>query len=313
MKKTILYICLFFGAVLSSLPALAQETHWDNSIFWEIRGAQHAGPSYLFGTHHLHAIEFVEQSPLIDSLLQSTDLFLGEIVIEENDLSLMQKFTSSLLMKENSLQNLLSEEDYQATDKCLRKYLGIGLTPFNNFKPIFLYQIIMVAKYMEAESDESGARPNLMESSLSSSMDGYFQKRARELNKEVQGLETIDEQFSALYDGYSLERQVDMLLEMVYDQDGSSTDEMNQLNELYVKQDLNGLLQVMESNTDPEELESLLVNRNEQWIIRLREVLKSDQNAFIAVGAGHLPGKYGLLHLLKSAGYEVRPVRIHVE
>ena len=37
--------------------------------------------------------------------------------------------------------------------------------------------------------------------------------------------------------------------------------------------------------------------------------LMAEKPAFIAVGAGHLPGKVGLIHMLKGEGYDVSPVK----
>jgi len=51
----------------------------------------------------------------------------------------------------------------------------------------------------------------------------------------------------------------------------------------------------------------LVVNRNRRWAKAIPSLIAS-QSAFIAVGAGHLPGKRGLLQLLAETGYTVNPV-----
>jgi uncharacterized protein YbaP (TraB family) len=51
----------------------------------------------------------------------------------------------------------------------------------------------------------------------------------------------------------------------------------------------------------------LLINRNKNWIPVMEKAM-STQATFFAVGAGHLPGKDGIISLLRNAGYTVNPV-----
>ena len=51
----------------------------------------------------------------------------------------------------------------------------------------------------------------------------------------------------------------------------------------------------------------VVVNRNRRMLERMQPRLR-EGNAFIAVGALHLPGKDGLLTLLRNKGYRVSPV-----
>ena len=51
----------------------------------------------------------------------------------------------------------------------------------------------------------------------------------------------------------------------------------------------------------------VVVNRNRRMLERIQPRLR-EGNAFIAVGALHLPGKDGLLTLLRNKGYRVSPV-----
>ncbi|MDL2210966.1 TraB/GumN family protein, partial [Bacteroides sp. OttesenSCG-928-M17] len=57
----------------------------------------------------------------------------------------------------------------------------------------------------------------------------------------------------------------------------------------------------------PQELEAMTDNRNIAWIKKLPTFLKETSN-FIAVGALHLPGKNGLINLLRKEGFLVEPV-----
>jgi uncharacterized protein len=52
----------------------------------------------------------------------------------------------------------------------------------------------------------------------------------------------------------------------------------------------------------------LLYDRNANWVRKLQQLMP-DNSLVIAVGAGHLPGKKGVLNLLREAGYKVEPVK----
>ena len=51
----------------------------------------------------------------------------------------------------------------------------------------------------------------------------------------------------------------------------------------------------------------VLTDRNRNWAEKMPEIMKK-QSSFFAVGSGHLWGDNGLINLLKSKGYTVKPV-----
>jgi uncharacterized protein YbaP (TraB family) len=57
----------------------------------------------------------------------------------------------------------------------------------------------------------------------------------------------------------------------------------------------------------PEFYSNFIVKRNQKWIPVIAELIQK-KSAFIAVGAAHLPGEEGVLHLLKESGYTITPV-----
>ncbi|XBQ16929.1 MAG: TraB/GumN family protein [Oceanicaulis sp.] len=58
-------------------------------------------------------------------------------------------------------------------------------------------------------------------------------------------------------------------------------------------------------DSSEELFQTLIVQRNEDWIPQIEAVLAGDQDAFIAVGAGHMPGDHGVIALLEAAGHTV--------
>ena len=51
----------------------------------------------------------------------------------------------------------------------------------------------------------------------------------------------------------------------------------------------------------------LLNDRNKNWVVQLKTIMKSEV-VFVAVGAGHLVGKEGLISLLRKEGYTIKPI-----
>jgi hypothetical protein len=56
-----------------------------------------------------------------------------------------------------------------------------------------------------------------------------------------------------------------------------------------------------------EYMDLLLYGRNRKWAAKLDSLLPG-KSMLIAVGAAHLPGKQGVIELLRKEGYTVDPV-----
>jgi uncharacterized protein YbaP (TraB family) len=52
----------------------------------------------------------------------------------------------------------------------------------------------------------------------------------------------------------------------------------------------------------------MLTDRNKRWVESFEE-MEGEKSSFIAIGAGHLPGKEGLIELLREEGYTVEAVK----
>jgi len=79
----------------------------------------------------------------------------------------------------------------------------------------------------------------------------------------------------------------------------------------YLEEDIDGINELMDkymSDEYAEFKEQLLLKRNKNWIPDI-EKLTGKNSSFIAVGAGHLPGKDGLIDLLQQAGYKVKAIK----
>jgi hypothetical protein len=122
----------------------------------------------------------------------------------------------------------------------------------------------------------------------------------------LDGLETAAEQMSIL-DSISLEDQADMLLESLQNLH-ATRHSLDDMVKQYKAQNLDSLYALFEKEENMDEFQgSLLDNRNKKWIPLIENFI-AQQPCFIAVGAGHLGGKNGVINLLRERGYTLTPV-----
>jgi uncharacterized protein YbaP (TraB family) len=276
------------------LYALCYHTGWaaeEQGILWRIDGAA-TQPSYLLGTIHSDDARITTLPVTITNIFQQADSFSGEI---DMDLpNLMQASQATLLPEGESLQQLLDSTLYQQTVQLLAAY-GMPELVVQRMKP------------WAAAATLSLPRP---QTGLFLDMLLYTQAAAQ--GKRVYGLETVSEQVGAM-ESMPRDLQIIMLRDAV-----AQHDQLDQIIEALINAYLQRDLSALESISDNamqqgDERVALLftshvvVNRNRRMLERMQPRLR-EGNAFIAVGALHLPGKDGLLTLLRNKGYRVSPV-----
>jgi len=136
-------------------------------------------------------------------------------------------------------------------------------------------------------------------------IDRQLAQRAQQANKPISGLETAEYQFD------QLDRLSPAMQELMLRQ---SFDEMEQLGKTVDEMVLawrtgdvaSAEKLLLESMTDyPEIREKLLDERNRNWLPKIDQFLKLDEDVLVVVGAAHLLGKNGVIELLKSRGYKM--------
>lgn len=265
-------------------------------LLWEISGKGLKSPSFLFGTYHLVGKSFLDTLPAVIDQLNKVKTVVGELIMED-ETAMVQKLTPLMLLKEGSLDKILSPQEYAETDSFLKLKTGMNLNTLNGLKPSAV-QITLIAFLVP--KDISPQNPAL---------DMYFQAEAKKLNIQVLGLETLEEQGAILFDD-SIRRQKELLLKTVRESD-RMVEESSTLFENYRQQDLKAIEEAFLKNEDytPEEMNTLLAKRNKRWIARIPDLMTKGP-VFFAVGAGHLVGKDGLITLLRNLGFTLTPMSL---
>lgn len=296
---TFLFISLLLSAC--SVQKKAVETNneyqpYPNALLWELSGKDIEKPSYVFGTVHLiDKDQFFLPNHLLTSLDQSEEIVFEVDLAEMTNIgSQMNLLTKTYMNDGQTLKDLVTDKEYDEIQAFFKK-MGLPLFFFERMKPMFL----SVLASMEGDM-----------TTLQTEMTSYefeLVELANKRNMESSGLETLDFQIG-LFDSIPYDVQADMLLKSIRmkEDDSSSFDEMMQM---YVDQNINGMLTTI-SDEDIGEFEHLLLTkRNEAWIPQIIEKSKR-RSTFFAVGAGHLAGENGVLWLLEKEGYQLKPLSI---
>ena len=269
-----------------------------SSLLWEVTGKGLPAPSYLFGTFHFINSRFVVEHPMIEDKLQKTSAVVGEIVFDSTTTATLMRVG---VMPGQTLDQLLSPADYQKTGAYLKQISGYDIALFKALKPMMLGATLMAMEWQKSHPEQKATDP---------AMDAYFQEWARKNGKAVKSLETVEEQAKLLFDDLPLARQTALLMEAVNKQE-ENRQLIRQMDSCYRSQALECLRGLLygKSGYQPEEIKKLLDDRNQKWMNQL-PTLFQQRPTFVAVGAGHLVGEAGLIHLLRKQGYTVKPVKI---
>ncbi len=307
MKFPVLFLFLFIPGFFFAQEPQDSSRHTnfpptENALFWEISGKGLKKPSYLFGTIHLIPEDSFFIPDIVTERMPEADRLLLEI--EMNMGSMMSAAMEAFIPSKKSLKELLSPEDYDLlrsfVEDSLPKssgFLGLGgvsMESISRQKPIFAVQQIS-ALYCQDKSEDEG------ESVI---YEMYFADKFKETERPVSGLELASDQLAA-FDAIPLEEQARQLVESIRHPETLCAG-TGELVSIYRSQNLEKLMEA--TTADPlmgNHLDVLLYQRNRNWIPVIEEYLK-EEVVFIAVGAGHLAGEFGLVNLLRRQGYVVR-------
>jgi uncharacterized protein YbaP (TraB family) len=142
-------------------------------------------------------------------------------------------------------------------------------------------------------------------------VDTVLKSNARLNLVPVTYLEQPEEQIQAL-DAVSMEEDVRQLLDTIEDPERAEK-QLAEMERAYFRGDLAAI----EKNVfDPAHMarfpdfyEKIFYDRNTRWMPKLQAVLDTE-NAFVAVGLGHLIGEKGILKRLEASGYTVERVKL---
>ncbi|MCC6186026.1 MAG: TraB/GumN family protein [Chitinophagaceae bacterium] len=291
MKKRITFCILI--AILCSIQLFAEGKNkpLPKTLLWKLSKGTQTAPSYLFGTIHVICEEDYFWTPTMQKCFDQCKQVSFEMDISNNALSAE---TASMMIdfSGGTLRDYFdNEQDYNIVRSYIEDSLGQNIEIAERIKPVALYLMYNLALAKGPCANTVSYELKLLEQAKSS-------------NKKIQGLESLADQMEVLE---SIPTD-SIIKEMIQIAKGESKDggEVQKMINAYKKQDLN-LLQQMITEADNSSImdaKVLVDERNKKWI-KPSEKAMAEGSTFFAVGAGHV---YGLLHLLRDAGYQIEPI-----
>ena len=301
MKKTLTFIIALLAA--SSMNA---------QILYKITGKDAKNASYIIGTYHLADASFTEKIPGLQTALAETEQVYGEVNMENiMQPASSQKMTAAMMLPEGqTLKTVLTPEQFGKVSAFAKELMGVGLdndmvfSQLGKMSPRALATQFTLLLFMKNSTTPFNPANGL---------DNFFQMQAKQNNKPIGGLETIDFQIETLYKSTPIERQVEELICLV-DNKEYNLMMVQEISKAFYAQDLQAIEKAADEklnnscDSTPEEEETLIYGRNDNWM-KLMPSIMAEKPTFFAVGALHLVGERGMLAQLQKAGYTVTPCK----
>ncbi|MCO5733596.1 TraB/GumN family protein [Rhizobium sp. SSA_523] len=285
------------------LQAEAAEIENGNSIFWKIEKPGLAA-SYLLGTMHVTDPRVLAMPDGAKAAAAAARVIIVESdeILDENKAmaKLLAKPQLTMMTDGRTIEHYLTPQEKSDLEAGL-KARGIPLAAVSRMQPWMLSSFLALSA-CELARKTGGA----------DFLDKQIAEDAAQAGRQVQGLETMEEQLEAIA-SIPTDFHVKSLLEMVRLGD-RMTDVTTTMTDLYLKGEI-GMMMPMLKVVAPDSAEGegyaqfeerVVTDRNHRMAERALPLL-AEGGAFIAVGALHLTGDQGLVTLLRKAGYTLTP------
>jgi uncharacterized protein YbaP (TraB family) len=274
------------------------------SIFYRVE-REGVEPSWVMGTMHMSDPRVLDMPDAAKTAYDDA----STIVIESTDVLDKTKMAAfmlghpeyTMLPDNKTLKDLLDPADYRIVADGLKER-GIAIATVMRMRPWIISSMVALPA---CELARRGEGVQMLDIGLAT--------QAESQGKDVEGLETLSDQIGAMTSlplKFNLQGLVETLKLA-----GRLPDVMETMISLYTKGDLGMLWPFLRSispeveDSDYGEFEKTMVTARNHTMAEHAAPFIDKGNAFIAVGALHLPGEEGLIALLQKAGYKVAPVQ----
>ena len=301
MKKKLsllfaLFIALFTAGTDRAQPQNKAKTEGSPGLLYEITGKDLKKPSYLFGTIHLICEKDMFPKEKLIGYLDKTEQVMLEFDMDD-PAAMQQAIKSMMLPGGKSVKDLVKPEEYARIDELFKTYVGVSFDQLQNFKPIASQAFLL-------------SSPKVLGCQSPIIYDNFLAQTAVAKKIPVTGLETVEEQVTAVDASQSLEEQVKALTEAAANPE-KGFGEFKALYRTYLTQNADDIYNLVNVQLKDQKLSQpkLVDNRNQNWIPIIEKNIAA-KPSFIAVGGGHLGGEKGVINLLRARGYKLTPIKL---
>jgi uncharacterized protein YbaP (TraB family) len=250
------------------------------------------GTLYLQGSIHALTAESYPLAPAIEQAYVNSDTLVLEVDMKEMSTTETQQriMPKALLPASTTLKDLLSPITYQQLDTTCAD-IGLPIAALERFKPWFAATALTLMKLQNMGFDPQYG------------LDQYFHDKAVADTKPVIGLESVDFQID-LFDSLSESNPDNFVAHTLADL-AVIDSEMKTMEAVWETGKIDALGEFITEGFEgyPKLYKTFVTDRNARWLDTLGSLLGETKTHMVVIGSGHLPGKEGLLELLKQKGY----------
>ena len=253
---------------------------------------------YLLGSMHFLKDGDYPLSPDVDAAYKDAEKLVFEISPAElnSPATLALTLQRGMYHDTHKLQDDLSPTTWQELVAYGAKN-NLPEVALQKFEP-WMASLTLVA----LESQKMGMKAD-------AGLDMHFMKMASADHKPAGGFETVDQQLAIFYTS-SIKAQEDMLRQSL-DEIATFPQEMNKEHDTWRGGDSDAMLAAAKKEFAkyPELYQKILAQRNRNWIPQIEKMLDGGKDdTLVIVGALHLAGPDGVVHLLQQKGYAVERI-----
>ena len=263
-------------------------------LMWKAFSARNT--VYLLGSIHMASRDLYPLPDHIEQAFRKSNVLVVEVDLNRLDHTKFESLMAAngLYPRQDSLWNHVSPGTRQLVVDFCQKH-SMDPDSFARMKPwlaAFATSFLPVAA---------------MPQNLAPGIDKYFLDEAGD-RMRVEPLESAEYQVRLLSTLPEVQQEHNLL--SAVKNAGQSAQDFQKLQTLWVDGDPDKLNTYLASSMrdDPEYEKRVFADRNPRMADRAEQCLKSADRCFIVVGAGHMVGKDGVVHLLQNRGYKVEQV-----
>lgn len=275
---------LILLALLLPTTALCQSTLW--------RSDKDGHTLYLMGSVHVLKEAHYPLAQALETAYTNSDIVVFEVDMQEMEsVSTQQLFSRHGIFQDGqTLQKSLTDETF----KDLQHHLNtIKLSPnlFRRMKPPLCAMTLTIMEMQRLGFDAKYG------------LDRYFSQKAITDGKQTAALETIEFQIKLFFE--QTEKEQELFLKQTLSELSSLESIMQQMEEAWLQGDPETLDSILHKSFAefPEFHERLLLQRNRNWVTKIKQIHGQNKATLIVVGAAHLVGKGSVKELLEKQNY----------
>ncbi|WP_018984748.1 TraB/GumN family protein [Salinimonas chungwhensis] len=259
---------------------------------WQISDGQNT--LYLGGTLHILS---PDDYPLPEAY--NTAFEQADILVFETDMATVASpaFAAKVMQKNTYTEDKTIADVLSAnTFAMLKDFLAERHLPVEQvikFKPAMLGVTLTMMEYQRAGLTSKG-------------VDAHFFAKGTQQDKPVDWFESPDEQLAFL--SQMADGQEDAFIRYTLEDIKELKSVVGPMKKHWRNGDMEALYDITIEDfkrSYPDVFEDLLVDRNANWLPKIKQLMKTPETEFILVGTLHMPGEKGVLTLLADQGYTI--------